>query len=116
MSYSVFPSELFKKQAKRLGRKYSSLKGDLEQLNASLEKEPAQGIALGGNLFKIRVAVKSKGKGKSGGARVVTYLVSKDREIFLLTIYDKSEFDSVDDRMLKQIVKTLARPEEEGER
>ena len=60
-------------------------------------------------MYKIRLAIKSKskGKGKSGGARVITYVVTEDGEVYLLTIYDKSEFDSVDDKTLEQVIKTL---------
>jgi hypothetical protein len=62
---------------------------------------------LGNSTYKIRVAIKSKGKGKSGGARVITYVISENEEIYLLTIYDKSEFDSIDDKIIKSIIKTL---------
>ena len=62
---------------------------------------------LGNNTFKIRIAIKSKGKGKSGGARIITFLVTENREIYLLTIYDKSEFDNLDDKILKSIIESL---------
>jgi len=110
MKFSVIPSDKFKKEAKRLGKKYPSLKGDLEKLGLLLEKEPRSGTALGNDLFKIRLAITSKGKGKSGGGRVITYLVTEDREVYLMTIYDKSEFDSVDDRTLKILVANLNLP------
>lgn len=51
-------------------------------------------------IYKIRLAIKSKGKGKSGGARVITYVLTDNNEIYLLTIYDKSEFDSIDDKTI----------------
>lgn len=76
-------------------------------MNAILENEPKTGTPLGSDIYKIRLAVKSKGKGKSGGARVITYLVTNNKEIYLLTIYDKSEFDSIDDRMIRTIIETL---------
>ena len=107
MSFSVFPSEKFKKEAKRLVKKYPSLKSELANLADQLSNNPETGTALGSGLFKIRLAIKSKGKGKSGGARIITYVVTDDSEVYLLTIYDKSEFDSVDDKILAQIVATL---------
>ena len=107
MKYSVIPSEKFKKEVKRLVKKYPSIKNELKELGSLLEDEPKSGTQLGGHFFKIRLAIKSKGKGKSGGARVITYLVAENREIYLLTIYDKSEFDSVDDRTLQRIVEDL---------
>ena len=48
---------------------------------------------------------KSKGKGKSGGGRVISYLVTQNKENYLLTIFDKSEFDSIDDKTLKKLLK-----------
>lgn len=63
--------------------------------------------SLGQGAYKVRIAVKSKGKGKSGGLRVVTYLITEEQEIYLLTIYDKSETESVDDKMLKEMIKEI---------
>jgi hypothetical protein len=77
----------------------------LIELNYVLENEPELGTPLGNNTFKI--AIKSKGKGKSGGARIITFLVTENREIYLLTIYDKSEFDNLDDKILKSIIESL---------
>ncbi len=107
MKFSVIPSGKFKKEAKRLIKKFSSLKQELTNINSTLEQEPETGTPLGNNTYKIRLAIKSKGKGKSGGARVITYVVTEDREIYLLTIYDKSEFDSVDDKTIKIIIGSL---------
>lgn len=72
-----------------------------------LEIEPESGTPLGKNTYKIRISIKSKGKGKSGGGRVITYIVTEFKEIYLLTIYDKSEFDNIDDKIIKEIIKTL---------
>lgn len=107
MSFSVVPSDKFKKEAKRLTKKYPSLKTELAGLAQILSANPETGTALGDGVYKIRLAIKSKGKGKSGGARVITYVVTEDGEVYLLTIYDKSEFDSVDDKTLEQVIKTL---------
>jgi mRNA-degrading endonuclease RelE of RelBE toxin-antitoxin system len=57
--------------------------------------------------YKIRLAIKSKGKGKSGGARVIPYVMTDDKEVYLLTIYDKSEFGSVNDKTIKAIIESL---------
>jgi len=109
MVYSVIPTEKFKKEAKRLIKKYPSLKNELVELETILTTEPKSGIDLGYNTYKIRLAIKSKGKGKKGGGRVITYLVTKQKEIYLLIIYDKSEFDTIDDRTIKSIIKNLNR-------
>lgn len=107
MSYSVIPTGRFKKEAKRLVRKYPSLKQELSDLSAELEKSPDSGTALGNETYKIRIAIRSKGKGKSGGARVITYVVTENKEVYLLTIYDKSELDDIDDKTIKAIIKSL---------
>ena len=107
MNFSVIPSDKFKREAKRLIKKFPSLKQELADLNATLEKAPKTGTALSGDTYKVRLAIKSKGKGKSGGARVITYVVTDNNEVSLLTIYDKSEFDNVDDKTLRTIIESL---------
>ena len=107
MNFSVIPSDKFKKEAKRLIKKFPSLKHELADLSTTLANELEAGTPLGNNTYKIRLAIKSKGKGKSGGARVITYAVKEDNEVYLLTIYDKSEFDNVDDKTIKYIIETL---------
>ncbi len=107
MSYSVIPIEKFKKEAKRLVKKYPSLKKELAELNQLLISNPTFGTSLGNNAYKIRISIKSKGTGKSGGARVITYVVTENKEIYLLTIYDKGELDTIDDSTLRRIIKSL---------
>lgn len=107
MSFSVIPSEKFKREAKRLSKKHPSLKEELTELNNTLVDKPETGTPLGNETYKIRLAIKSKGKGKSGGGRVITYVVKDNKEIYLLTIYDKSEYESVDDKTLRSIIQSL---------
>lgn len=104
MTYSIRPTEKFKKEAKRLIKKYPSLKEELLALNSELGLYPTSGTQLGNNTYKIRIAIKSKGKGKSGGGRVISYLITEEKVIYLLTIYDKSEIDSLDDKILNKII------------
>ena len=107
MSYSVIPVEKFKKEAKRLIKKYASLKKELIELAELLKFNPTAGTSLGNNAYKIRIAIKSKGTGKSGGARVITYVVTENKEVYLLTIYDKGELDSIDDKTLRRIITSI---------
>ena len=107
MNFSVIPSDKFKKEAKRLIKKFPSLKQELADLSTILTNEPETGTPLGNDTYKIRLAIKSKGKGKSGGGRVITYAVTDNKEVYLLTIYDKSEFDNVDDNTLRTIIGSL---------
>jgi len=79
----------------------------LLELTSLLQANPTAGTSLGNNTFKIRIAIKSKGTGKSGGARAITYVVTENKEIYLLTIYDKADLDSVDDTTLRKIIKSI---------
>lgn len=93
---------------KRLAKRYKSLKQDLRELGRDLLLNPTQGISLGNNLRKVRLAITSKGKGKSGGARVITYtviLTEIDSEIKLLTMYDKSERANLTEKEIQDILK-----------
>jgi mRNA-degrading endonuclease RelE of RelBE toxin-antitoxin system len=111
MSYSVIPIEKFKKEAKRLIKKYPSLKQELRELNSLLISNPIAGTSLGNNAYKVRISIKSKGTGKSGGARVITYVITENKEIYLLTIYDKGELETIDGNALKKIIKSLKEEE-----
>lgn len=107
MNYNVIPTDKFKSQSKRLIKKYQSLKNELYELTNELEKNPYIGIPLGNNCYKIKLGIKSKSKGKSGGARIVSYLVNEENELFLLTIYDKSEIDSISKKDIMDIISEL---------
>jgi len=104
MSYSIIPTIKFIKEAKKLKKKYGSLKDELLVLEAILAENPDSGTALGNNTYKIRIAIKSKGKGKSGGARIITYKVVENLEVYLLTIYDKSELNNIEDKIISKII------------
>jgi hypothetical protein len=103
MSYRISSIPLFDKQAKRLAKKFPSLKNDLAELFESLASAPEQGTALGNNFYKIRLSIASKGKGKSGGATVITYVKVTATTVFLTSIYDKSEKSTIRDKELEQI-------------
>lgn len=107
MNYKIFSISLFDKQAKLLAKKYPSLKKDLGELIENLSTKPEQGKALGNNFFKIRLAIASKGKGKSGGARVITFVKVVQTTVYLAFIYDKSDKATVTDKELEQIFKMI---------
>ncbi|MGK6353512.1 type II toxin-antitoxin system RelE/ParE family toxin [Parapedobacter sp. DT-150] len=107
MSYSVASIPLFDRQAKRLARKYPSLKRDLAGLIEQLADEPELGIALGNSFYKIRLSIASKGKGKSGGARVITYVKVARNTVYLSSIFDKSEKSTITDKELEQIFRMI---------
>ncbi|MHB8259843.1 MAG: type II toxin-antitoxin system RelE/ParE family toxin [Bacteroidia bacterium] len=107
MSYKIEVTSYFKKQAKHLLKKYPSLKNELAELINRLEVNPEQGIAIGSNCYKIRIAIASKGKGKSGGARVITHVQVIKQHIFLLSIYDKAEQPNIVDKELQALLKLI---------
>jgi mRNA-degrading endonuclease RelE of RelBE toxin-antitoxin system len=107
MSYSVKTIPVFEKQAKRLIKKYPSLKKELGELVKELKENPEKGIPLGHNCFKIRLAIASKGKGKSGGARIITNFVITDSSVYLLCIYDKSEKSDLTDKEISELLQYL---------
>lgn len=107
MSYNVIPTDNFSKEVKQLAKKYHSLKDDLKKLRAELLQNPTLGTALGHNVYKIRMAITSKGKGKSGGARVISYVYVLNEQIYLMDIYDKSEKDNISDSDIKAYLKNL---------
>ena len=104
MKYNVLTIPPFDKQLKRLARKFPSLKTEFVTLIEDLEENPKMGISLGNNCFKIRLAIASKGRGKSGGARVITHFYIKNNTVFLLAIYDKSEQTDITDRELRELL------------
>ncbi len=104
--YNVIPTPDFKKLFKKLAKKYPSLKNDLHQLITTLQETPDIGTPLGHGIYKIRMAIASKGKGKSGGDRVITFLVTEDQEVYLTYIYDKNQLENLTkDQILKVLKK-----------
>jgi mRNA-degrading endonuclease RelE of RelBE toxin-antitoxin system len=104
MPSEIRVTEHFKKEFKRISKKYSSLSNDMKTLVNLLKENPTMGTPLGNDAYKIRLAIKSKNKGKSGGARIITYLVDKNTIVYLLSIYDKSEKVSVSDSEIKSMI------------
>lgn len=107
---TVSVSDDFAKEAKRLAKKYPSFKQDYKEFLDSIKENPLQGDEITKNIRKIRMAIKSKGKGKSGGARVITFNILTDvqnGQVVLLLIYDKEDASTVKTNVVKQIVRDL---------
>ena len=109
MIFDVYYTPEFEKQLKRLKKKHRSLPKDIKHLCEQLQENPVMGIPLGNNCYKVRLAISSKGKGKSGGARVITFVVLAENEIYLANIYDKSEQENISTQRLKEIVNRINR-------
>lgn len=104
MSYNIEGTNQFEKEFKKLAKKYPSLKSDIANLIVSIQVHPTQGIEILKNCFKIRFTIKSKGRGKSGGARLITFVQIQEKRVLLLTLYDKSERETVQDHVLRSIL------------
>ncbi len=110
MNFKITVSSYFAVEAKRLNKKYRSFAEDLRKFQESLLENPLQGVELSPGIRKIRLTIKSKGKGKSGGARVITYNIltaKRDGQIVLLLLYDKKDASSVNLSVIKKIIKDL---------
>ena len=107
MSYNIFPTNRFEKELKKLYKKFPSLKSEYANLISEISENPHTGTDLGNHCHKIRISIASKGKGKRGGARVITYVYIDSKSVYLLTIYDKSEKSDIKTNELKEIIESL---------
>jgi mRNA-degrading endonuclease RelE of RelBE toxin-antitoxin system len=105
MSYKIELTDNFKKEAKKLIKKYPSLKKELADLFKELENNPTIGIPLGSDIYKIRIAIASKNKGKSGGARVLSFVKITQTTVLLFSIFNKGEVDNLTDKEIKELIK-----------
>ena len=104
MPHTIKTVPHFDREMKRLSKKYVSLKNEYKELIEELEKNPELGTHLGNGIYKIRIGIVSKGKGKSGGARVITFLKTEYETVYLLSIYDKGEKDTISDNEIREII------------
>ncbi len=98
----------FDRDVKTLSKKYPSFKSDLIKLRDILNEDTKSGTPIGYSCYKIRITIASKNKGKSGGARVITNVISINEiegTVYLLTVYDKSEQENISDSEIKQLLK-----------
>lgn len=107
MSFEIITTPDFKRELKRLAKRYVSLKDDYIKFLKELHENPLRGKPLGKGLRKIRMSITSKGKGKSGGARVITHNILasiNNGKIVLVIIYDKSEQENISDKEIKKLM------------
>ena len=108
MNCNIVVSSVFERSAKKLAKRYSSFRDDFMKFISELKNDPFVGADLGHGLRKVRMAVSSKGKGKRGGVRIITFLIDKSDNyitIELLDIYDKSEVSTLSDSEMKRLPK-----------
>ena len=107
MSYKLITSFEYDKSLKGIVKNQRSILKDVSKLYDTLEIDPHQGILIKENTYKIRMAITSKGRGKSGGARVITYVIDEDKTVVLIDIYDKSEQENISDSRIQYIIDNL---------
>ena len=108
MNYEFVTYPTFIRELKRLSKRYISLKKDLERLEEELHKNPHLGTDLGNGFRKIRLAISAKGKGKRGGARVITFTIivsAQQTTVGLIYIYDKSESENITNKELRELMR-----------
>jgi mRNA-degrading endonuclease RelE of RelBE toxin-antitoxin system len=109
MKYEIVYTDFFERELKRLAKKYKSLKSDLSKLFDELEIDPTKGTSIGNNCYKIRLAISSKGSGKSSGGRVITHIHFKNEKVILLSIYDKSEKENISTTDIKNMIRHITK-------
>ncbi len=110
MSFEIIATAGFRRSLKMLAKRHSSIKEDFIEFSRSIQENPFQGNELSPGIRKIRMSIRSKGRGKSGGARVITYtIVAADNsgKVYLIDIYDKADFTTVDTSVIHKMVKEL---------
>jgi mRNA-degrading endonuclease RelE of RelBE toxin-antitoxin system len=105
MSYKIELTDNFKKEAKKLIKKYASLRAEIAELGKELAENPTMGTPLGNDVYKIRLSITSKNKGKSGGARIISFVKVIDETVYLLSIYNKGDKDSITDKEIEKLLK-----------
>ncbi len=106
MEIKVVPTDNFIKELKRLSKKHRNILSDIAELSKELKSNPRMGTDLGQNVYKVRLAISGTNKGKSGGARVITYLKIIAETVYLAEIYLKNEHDTADvDRVIHRLQK-----------
>ena len=110
MNFEIKTVPRFERSFKQLFKRHRSLKEDLRDLIRSLEINPFQGDEICPGIRKIRMAITSKGRGKSGGARVITYnliVTENEGRVYLIDIYDKSDYSTVDAHVIQSIIEEI---------
>jgi mRNA-degrading endonuclease RelE of RelBE toxin-antitoxin system len=105
MSLKILQLANFRKEAKRLYKKYKKLPNDLQLLSKELRTNPKAGVELGDHCYKIRVQNSSIPTGKSGGFRVIYYYYDGEENLYLMTIFSKKDMENISDEAILTLVK-----------
>ena len=106
MNLTIVSLDIFSKDVKKLHKKYKNISNDLKKLQVTLLQDSKAGLELGYNCYKIRVANSSIPTGKRGRFRVLYYYLDSQDNIYLMTMYSKTELENISDDRLLDILKT----------
>jgi len=99
-------SAAFKRQLKRLARRYRHIKEDIKPVIDALIDGKTPGDQITGTaytLYKVRTKNSDSQRGKSGGYRIIYYLKTETHCI-LVTLYSKSDQGDIAPNDLNRIL------------
>ena len=112
MKYQVMITPRFEKDIKAYKKRFPKIDEDMDEVINQLEKGNFLGDQINEvhlpndeGVYKVRVANTSARQGKSGGFRLVYYVVKNQWEIYLLTIYSKTDKSNISDKEIIKIIK-----------
>ncbi len=105
MNLKIIVLDNFAKEVKKLAKRYKQIASDLKELKALLLEDAKSGVHLGGRCYKIRLANSSIPTGKSGGFRVIYYYLDEQNNIYLMSIYAKSDLENISEEKIIEILK-----------
>ncbi|MBP3228162.1 MAG: type II toxin-antitoxin system RelE/ParE family toxin [Bacteroidaceae bacterium] len=108
MNCNIYATPDFARSLKRLAKRYASMHDDYAAFLEALRENPLMGTELGHHLRKVRFPIASKGRGKSGGARVITHTIllqTDGADVTLVAIYDKSDRANITDKEIRQLLR-----------
>lgn len=107
-NYKIIPTQNFLDEAKELLKKYPNIKKDFLDLAKDLKVDPITGHdKLANDCYKVRMQISDKGSGKSGGARVIINVQIRNKEVYVISVFDKSRFSTIKDFALKRLLKKI---------
>jgi len=96
------------KRSKKLKKRFRNIEKDYMAFVNSIENDNDLGVHLGDNVYKVRIVNSDKNAGKSGGYRLITYLKLIENELYLLFIYDKSDFENISESEIDSLILSSA--------
>ena len=102
--FTIRDTETFNKSVKKLKKKFRNIEQDYQLFIDSIKTDEDLGIHLKDGIYKSRLASSDKKSGKRSGYRLISYLKIIDNEIYLMFIYDKSEFENISESDLDQLL------------